>query len=95
MLISVSDLKAQLSEQLRHVKEGETLLITERGVPVARIMPVDPIDRQEAELRQLLEAGQLRPGSGALDDAFWSLPMPGDPEASVRAALRQDREEGL
>ncbi len=94
MLVSVSELKAQLSEQLRHVREGETLLVTDRGIPVARIMPVEPMDRHEAELRQLLEAGQLRPGTGALDEAFWSLPMPGDPDAGVRAALQQEREGG-
>ncbi len=94
MLVSVSELKAQLSEQLRHVKEGEVLFVTERGVPVARIMPVEDMDRQEADLRVLMEAGQLRPGQGALPESFWSMPMPGDPDASVRDALRQDREGG-
>lgn len=93
-LVSVSELKAQLSEQLRQVREGETLIVTDRGIPVARITPVDPMERQEAELRQLMEAGALRPGSGALDPAFWELPAPAAPSARVREALRQDREGG-
>jgi len=36
--VAVSDLRAHLSEWLDRVKAGEELIITERGVPVARIL---------------------------------------------------------
>ncbi len=37
--VGVADLKAHLSGHLRTVKRGETLLVLERGTPVARIVP--------------------------------------------------------
>ena len=38
--VGIRELKAQLSNYIREVKRGETLLITERGKPVGRITPV-------------------------------------------------------
>lgn len=41
--VGIADLKAHLSGHLRTVKKGEMLVVTERGTPVARIVPVaDP-----------------------------------------------------
>jgi prevent-host-death family protein len=41
--VGIADLKAHLSGHLRTVKKGETLLVVERGTPVARIVPAaDP-----------------------------------------------------
>lgn len=89
--ISVSDAKATLSQQIRHVKRGGQILITERGRPVARLVPVDPIAH---ELEDLVAAGVLRVGTGALPRGFWSLARPTDEEGSVRAAVREERETG-
>ena len=36
----VADLKARLSEYLARVKSGEEVLVTDRGRPVARLVPV-------------------------------------------------------
>ncbi|HVP66073.1 MAG TPA: type II toxin-antitoxin system prevent-host-death family antitoxin [Anaeromyxobacteraceae bacterium] len=38
--VGVADLKAHLSGHLRAVKKGETLIVVERGTPVARVVPV-------------------------------------------------------
>lgn len=38
--VGVRELKASLSRYLRKVKEGETVVVTERGKPIARIVPV-------------------------------------------------------
>ena len=94
MVLSVSELKAQLSEHLRHVRQGEVVLITDRGRPVARLVPIDPTDRWEDDLRAVLEAGQLRPGTGLLPDDLWTAALPSDPGATVLQALRAEREEG-
>ena len=91
---NVSELKAQLSEQLRHVKQGETILVTERGLPIARIVPISAEDRWEGDVREAMEAGLLRPGTGAVPDRFWTMPLPADPGATVRAALQAEREGG-
>lgn len=37
--VGVADLKAHLSGHLRAVKKGETLIVVERGTPVARVVP--------------------------------------------------------
>ena len=38
---TVVRLKSQLSRYLRRVKAGEDVIVTERGVPIARLVPVD------------------------------------------------------
>ena len=50
MSVGIRELKAHLSEYLRRVRAGETVVITDRGQPVGRIVPVArPLeDRLEA-----------------------------------------------
>jgi len=49
--VGVRDLKARLSEYLRQVKQGHTVVITEHGKPLGRIVPVDaPIDQRTTRL---------------------------------------------
>lgn len=55
--VGVRDLKAQLSEYLRQVKAGETVVITEYGHPIGRIIP-EPRSSAE-QLSRLVEAGEL------------------------------------
>lgn len=51
----IRELKAHLSAYLREVKAGETVVVTDRGDPVARIVPVGrPV---EERLGDLLDAG--------------------------------------
>ena len=38
--VGIRDFKEQLSGHIKEVKNGATLVITERGKPVARLMPV-------------------------------------------------------
>ena len=54
-VVGVRQLKAQLSHYLQQVKAGASVLITERGKPVGRIVPVKP--STESQLQQLVEAG--------------------------------------
>jgi prevent-host-death family protein len=55
--VGIRDLKAQLSKYLRRVKAGYTVLITDRGKPVGRIIPVDqPL---EARLQAMIDVGML------------------------------------
>jgi prevent-host-death family protein len=39
--VATSELRANLSTWIRRVREGEEVVITDRGFPVARILPVD------------------------------------------------------
>ena len=53
--VGVRDLKARLSEYLRQVSQGQTVIITDHGRPVGRLSPVDqPLDER---LKALQDAG--------------------------------------
>jgi len=53
--VGVRDLKARLSEYLRQVSQGRTVIITDHGHPVGRLSPVDqPLDER---LKALQNAG--------------------------------------
>ena len=55
--VGVRDLRLQLSEYLRQGKAGETIVITEHGRPIGRIIP-EP-ETVEEQLRRLVDSGQL------------------------------------
>lgn len=91
---TVSQLKMSLSACLRQVKAGEELIITERGRPIARLLPLSNSTPLPEHLRDLEEKGLLKRGEKPLPVDFWDLPRPADPEATVRSALLREREEG-
>jgi prevent-host-death family protein len=53
--VGIRELKAQLSKYVKQVKAGETVVITERGKPIGRIVPTEP--SLEARLKELEQAG--------------------------------------
>ena len=91
---SITELKNSLSAYLRNVKAGEEVLITDRGRPIARIVPISPSDSIEERMDDLERRGLLKRGTGKLPEDFWEMPRPKDPEGSVRRAISQEREEG-
>ena len=60
---NVAQLKARLSEYVRQVKSGAEVVITERGVPVARLVPLDPDERRASREQRLIRSGVLRPAT--------------------------------
>ena len=92
--VTVSKLKASLSEYLRRVKAGEDVLVSERGRPIARLVPVTGGDALPDHLAEMARQGLARVGSRRLSRAFWDLPRPRDPKARVRGALLEERAQG-
>jgi prevent-host-death family protein len=92
--ISVSQLKARLSEHLRRVKGGEEVIVTERGRAIAVLSPVPPSRTGQAELDALVEAGLARRAKRRPDDAFWARPRGEDAKGAVLEALLRERREG-
>lgn len=95
----VAQLKARLSEYLSRVKAGEEVLVTDRGRPVARLVPVGvgyvPDDEAElARLREMEREGLVRLGSGKLPEGFFEKERPADPGGILRKAVLEEREEG-
>ena len=88
--ISVTELKARLSEQLRRVKAGESVLITERGRPIGMMTPL-PGKILRDDLADLAEAGLVRLAMAKSDGELLEEDRPEDPEASVREALLEER----
>lgn len=53
--ISASDANQRFSQLLRQVQEGESFIVTSRGRPVAKVTPVDSLDRQDSAIGALLD----------------------------------------
>ncbi len=60
--VSAAEANRQFSKLLRAVREGETVLVTSRGEPVATIAPADrETARREAAKEALLERLRSQP----------------------------------
>lgn len=86
--MGIRELKSSLRETLAEVKAGESFLVTDRGEPIARILPVEP---EEERMARLVRSGAIRPPIRPLDESFWTLPRPEDPEGLVLAELLRQR----
>jgi prevent-host-death family protein len=92
---AVSKLKASLSEYLRGVKAGEELLVTDRGSPIARIVPIrNETGVHDEDLYSLERDGLLRRGVGQVPKEFWDEPVTASPSAQVVDALIEERRSG-
>ena len=87
--VSVSELKANLSRYLREVRRGGEIQVTDRGTPVARLVP--PVEPDDVHLAQLIKAGVLRVGHGdaaaVLDEPPLQIPN------GLTQALASERED--
>jgi prevent-host-death family protein len=89
LVTSIATLKASLSEILSGVKAGEEVVVTDRGRPVARIVPYVP---GGAELDDLVRLGQVRRSRHPLPPDFWTLTKPSDQHGRLLKALLAERE---
>lgn len=92
--VSISELKARLSEHIRRVKGGEEVLVTERGRVVAVLAPVPASRSGQADLDALVEAGLVRPAKRRPAEDLWRLSRGSDPNRVVLDALIRERREG-
>ncbi len=87
--VSVSVLKANLSHYLRQVRRGGEIQVTDRGTPVARLVP--PSEPEDEHLSRLIRSGVLRAGQGSslavLDEPPLTVPT------SLFEALISERED--
>jgi prevent-host-death family protein len=61
--VGVKQLKNRLTEYLRHTKEGEEVIVTERGTPIALIQPIKSAHKaasREARLARLAAQGAVK-----------------------------------
>lgn len=93
--VSVSDLKAHLSKYLAVVRRGGEVQVLDRGVPVARLVGLEPVEAgaNSAHRQRLIASGIVRPGRGdtraILDRPPLELPT------SLLEALDEERADRL
>ncbi|MEW6245030.1 MAG: type II toxin-antitoxin system prevent-host-death family antitoxin [Bacillota bacterium] len=89
--VSIRETKAHLSRLLKEVRRGTEVIITDRGIPVGRIVPVSKqalsvAERvKELERRGLIESQRARPKM----DEIIPLPVP---PGLAQKMLQEDRE---
>lgn len=94
LIASVSQAKNTLSALLDRVKAGETVLIVDRGRPVARLAPAVSADEDATgRLSRLERAGIVRAGTGSLAPRITQTkpPKPRTPGAALEALIAERR----
>ncbi|OGA49972.1 MAG: hypothetical protein A3G24_07885 [Betaproteobacteria bacterium RIFCSPLOWO2_12_FULL_62_13] len=87
-LVSIRELKSRLSHYLRLTRKGESVVITDRGVPIGRIVPIgQDLDQRLAAMR---ETGQAQWSGRKLRRRAPVAKVRG--RGSVAALLVEDRE---
>lgn len=94
----MKQLKARLSEYLRLIKAGETILVTERDEVVAELRPARRQHSVSDDLEDLLDglaaAGHLTRASRPKADWTWKvrgLGLPGGTATALLDDVRRDR----
>jgi prevent-host-death family protein len=87
--VGVRELRQYLSVYLRRVQKGESLVVTERGRPVARLMPLPPV---AGVLERLIEDGRAIAATTSIDDL---PPLEGPVTDEASRALDEQREDRL
>ena len=88
-MVGIRDLKQNASAVIARVKKGESVLVTERGRPVGRIVPLSA-----NSLDELVEAGLATAPTVSLEELIASMPKgepSGIPSQVILDEIREDR----
>jgi prevent-host-death family protein len=93
--VNVAELKNKLSKYLTFARSGEEVVIRDRNLPVAKLVPFSAEDAEEQELA-LVAAGKLRLPKVRLDvKKLLKIRTGSVPGNKAIQALLADREEEL
>jgi prevent-host-death family protein len=86
------ELKTRLGTYLERVRRGETIIVTDRGTPVAEMRPIQTSqDPTEAALERMAAEGLLTRGEPGPLTEFDPIPLP--PGVRVSELIRAERDE--
>lgn len=89
MEVGLRDANQRFSKIMKAVRGGEEVLLTERGKPLARIVPVHPAGQPETAVRRLEATGFLRAAAKPQPMPVWEpRPLHGVP---MTQTLREER----
>lgn len=91
-VVGSRELKIRLGTYLRMVRNGQTLVITDRGLPVAELRPIEGARGDEAALARLAARGTVTLPRLAPARKARHLTVRG---TSLSAAILEDRKERL
>jgi prevent-host-death family protein len=86
MKVGIRELKQNASSVIRRVVNGESIEVTDRGRPVARIVPVQSTDPYE----RLVADGEISVGNGRWAELDPLPPLPGRSLSDALTELRAD-----
>ncbi len=93
--VNVAELKNKLSAYLQLVRKGEEVIVRDRDLPIARILPYKAEGLTETD-RRLVASGLMKPP--ARGPVNWkklrSMPGPDLNDELARRAILDEREEG-
>jgi len=92
---NIAELKNHLSVYLNEVKRGGEVLVSERNVPFAKIVPFVEKEEYKTEEEKLVAEGILAPPAvrGPLPDSFWEEERPNIPLNKILEIIREERDE--
>jgi prevent-host-death family protein len=94
-IASISTAKNKLSALIKQVQRGEPILITDRGVPVARLVPVQLGKGLPPRVIALAQQGLVRLPEREPDASWLDLPRPKlTPGPSIVDLFLEERREG-
>ena len=93
--VSISKLKDQLSAYLKKVEAGQTVVVTDRNRPIARLEPIAAASRESDRIAALLQQGLVSmPKAPPLSIEEIRRKRPVAPGARLLEALLEERESG-
>lgn len=92
---NIAELKNRLSAYLAEVKQGGEVIVSERNIPFAKIVPLRNLDDYDAEELDLVARGimKLPEADEPLPDSFWEEERPNVPLERILDVIRDERNE--
>ena len=88
---NIADLRNHLTRYLKEVRAGEEIVIRDRQLPFAKIIPL--VHDDEAEDASLVASGLMRKADRPLAASFWRVRRPSISRDVAANAVSQDRDD--
>ena len=87
--VNIAELKDQLSSFLHRVRAGEELVIRDRNLPIAKIVPLHGEDGDPEELSLVASGHMTLPTKQSDQKMFWSIGGRMKKSAKIAKAIQQ------